>query len=76
MNTNLEDLPPELARHRILNSSDAAKFYGVSLPQWRLLYKKNAVPAPIRLSERCIGWRVGDLIDALEARVTRTQQAA
>jgi predicted DNA-binding transcriptional regulator AlpA len=73
MNTALDNLPPELARHRILNTADAAKFYGVSLPQWRLLYRRKAVPAPIRLSERRYGWRVGDLIDALE---NRTKSAA
>ncbi|WP_404286439.1 helix-turn-helix transcriptional regulator [Microvirga sp. RSM25] len=73
MTNVLEQLPTEIARHRVLNSADAAKFYGVSLPQWRLLYRRKAVPAPIKLSERRYGWRVGDLIDALEARA---QQAA
>ncbi len=68
MNTALDNPPLEIARHRILNTADAAKFYGVSLPQWRLLYRRKAVPAPIRLSERRYGWRVGDLIDALENR--------
>lgn len=64
----LDFLPPELARSRILGSADAAAFWGVSLPHWRRLYRLNQVPEPIRLSERRLGWRIGDLIDALATR--------
>src|SRR4051812_21196490 len=63
-----ETLPPEIARSRILSSAEAARFWGVSLPHWRRLYRARHVPAPIRLSERKLGWRVGDLIDALAER--------
>jgi predicted DNA-binding transcriptional regulator AlpA len=69
----LENLPADIARHRILNSAKAAEFWGVSTRHWRRLYQDKSVPAPIKLSARRLGWRVGDLIDALEQR---SQQAA
>ncbi|WP_046867482.1 helix-turn-helix transcriptional regulator [Microvirga massiliensis] len=68
MSKNLEHLPADVTRHRILNSAEAAAFWGVSLPSWRRLYRAKQVPSPIRLSERKLGWRVGDLVDALESR--------
>jgi prophage regulatory protein len=64
----IDALPPNLARNRILGSADAAAFWGVSLPHWRRLYRVQQVPTPIKLSARKLGWRVGDLIDALETR--------
>jgi prophage regulatory protein len=65
---SLENLPADIARHRVLNSAKAAEFWGVSTRHWRRLYQEKAVPAPIRISTRRYGWRVGDLIDALENR--------
>jgi predicted DNA-binding transcriptional regulator AlpA len=64
----IDALPPELSRNRILGAADAAAFWGVSVPHWRRLYRAKQVPRPIRLSERRLGWRVGDLVDALAAR--------
>ncbi len=64
----LDFLPPELARSRVLDSAQAARFWGVSLPHWRRMYRLGQVPKPIKLSARKLGWRVGDLIDALAAR--------
>lgn len=64
----VSSLPPELARSRIFDAIEAAKFWGVSLPHWRRLYRLGQVPKPIKLSARRLGWRVGDLIDALAAR--------
>lgn len=61
-------LPQGLEHHRILNSSQAAAFWGVSLPHWRRLYKASRVPSPIHISERKLGWRAVDLIEALESR--------
>lgn len=68
MTSALNHLPSEIARHRILNSTEAAAFWGVSVPHWRRLYRANEVPCPIKLGARKLGWRVGDLIDALAAR--------
>jgi predicted DNA-binding transcriptional regulator AlpA len=64
----LDTLPPDLARLRILNAAESAAFWGVSLPQWRRLYSRGEVPSPIKLSERRLGWRISDLVDALAAR--------
>jgi predicted DNA-binding transcriptional regulator AlpA len=64
----LGTLPEGIARFRILNAAQSAAFWGVSLPQWRRLYRMKRVPSPVMLSERRMGWRVGDLIDALATR--------
>ncbi|MFC1455391.1 helix-turn-helix transcriptional regulator [Microvirga arabica] len=64
----IDFLPPELARNRVLDSAQAAAFWGVSLPHWRRMYRLDQVPKPIKLSVRKLGWRVGDLVDALAAR--------
>ena len=61
-------LSPSEARSRILNAAQAAEFWGVSLPSWRRMYRTQQVPAPLPIGVRKLGWRVGDLIDALEAR--------
>lgn len=68
----LEGLPTEIARHRILNTSQAATFWGVSVPHWRRLYRNQRVPAPILVSTRKLGWRVGDLMDALATRISES----
>jgi predicted DNA-binding transcriptional regulator AlpA len=62
----LDTLPAELTRHRILSAAQAAQLWGVSLPHWRRLYRLGKVPAPIHIGERKLGWRAGDLIDALD----------
>jgi prophage regulatory protein len=64
----IDNLTPDLARHRILGASEAAKFWGVSLPTWRRFYRVGSVPKPIKLGERKLGWQLGILIEALEAR--------
>ena len=46
----------------------ASAFWGVSLPHWRRLYRTGKVPHPIKVGERKLGWRVGALADALNAR--------
>ncbi|WP_132250473.1 helix-turn-helix domain-containing protein [Methylobacterium segetis] len=61
-------LLPELLRHRVLGTKDAADLCGVSVPTLRRMRKKQAIPAPLRLSERKLGWRVGDLLDWLDSR--------
>lgn len=63
MTNTLDHLPPDLARHRILNTAQAAAFRGVSVATWRRLYRAKKVPEPIRISAGKYGWRVGDLIN-------------
>jgi predicted DNA-binding transcriptional regulator AlpA len=61
-------LSNELERSRIFDSTQAAAFWGVSRSHWRRLYRSRRVPAPIKIGERKLGWRVGDLVAALELR--------
>jgi predicted DNA-binding transcriptional regulator AlpA len=61
-----DHLPPEIARRRILDSSEAADFCRISLAHWRRLYRTGKVPRPIRLSARKYGWRLGDLVDFID----------
>jgi predicted DNA-binding transcriptional regulator AlpA len=69
-------LPAEAERHRILGAKQAAAFWGLSLPHWRRLYQTGRVPAPIKIGERKVGWRMGDLIDALDARAKGAKRNA
>ena len=66
----LSSLPAELRRDRILSAAASATFWGVSLPHWRRLYRAGKVPHPIKIGERKLGWRIGTLADALEARAS------
>lgn len=63
-------LPTELTPYRILNSAQAAQFWGVSVPHWRRLYRNHKVPVPIKIGDRKLGWRARDLIDGLKVRET------
>lgn len=66
--SQLAHLPPDIARRRVLGTKDAAAFIGLSVPTFRRMKDRKAVPAPILLSERRLGWRIGDLADWLDAR--------
>ena len=72
MADHLDHLPADVARHRVLTSAQAASFWGVSLPHWRRLYRKRQVPSPVMLGARKLGWRAGDLVDGLAARIKHT----
>jgi|SRR5262245_50927312 hypothetical protein len=71
----LASLPADLGRERILGSAASAAFWGVSLPQWRRLYRAKKVPPPTEVGERKLGWRVAVLIDGLKARERTTSDA-
>jgi predicted DNA-binding transcriptional regulator AlpA len=64
----LANLPTDLGRNRILDTAASAAFWSVSLPHWRRMYRAGKVPQPIKIGTRKLGWRLGSLIDALEAR--------
>ena len=68
MKDNIDSLPEGISRHRILSAAQSAALWGVSLPTWRRMYRASEVPPPIKLSARRLGWRAGDLIDALASR--------
>lgn len=64
----LSTLPPEIARRRVIGTNDAAAFCGLSVPTFRRLNDRGAIPTPIRLSERRLGWKIMDLIEWLDCR--------
>lgn len=64
----LDNLPPDIARRRIMKARDAAEFCGVSVNTLRAMRAAGTAPAPISLSDRRIGWRIGDLMDFLDCR--------
>lgn len=59
---------PDLARNRVVITKEAATFCGLSLSTFRRLNARNQFPAPIRLSERRLGWRVSALLEWLDCR--------
>jgi predicted DNA-binding transcriptional regulator AlpA len=65
---SLAALPAEAIKGRILNSGQAAQYWGVSLSHWRRLYRAKKVPAPISIGVRKKGWRLSVLDDALAER--------
>jgi predicted DNA-binding transcriptional regulator AlpA len=69
---SLDALPAEAIKGRILNSAQAAEYWGVSLPHWRRLCRAGKAPHPIRIGERKNGWRLGVLDDALTERAEGT----
>jgi len=66
----LAGLPSEITLERVLDSSQAAAFVGVSLPHFRRLYRSRRAPDPIKLSDRKYGWQVRTLMRFLEERST------
>jgi len=65
---SLDPLPNEIALLSVLRANDAAQFCGVSLSHFRRLHALGQLPRPIRLGERRLGWRLGDLVDWLKSR--------
>ena len=69
---NLNELPAELARSRVLCTKDAATYCGLDVQMWRRMMKAGSIPQPLKLSERKFGWRLGDL----QAWIDRQAEAA
>jgi predicted DNA-binding transcriptional regulator AlpA len=76
MSAVLDQLPSEIARHRVLATRDACEFVGVSISEWRNLRARGEAPPPIMLGSKKHGWRVGDLIAWLESRQSQDRPAA
>lgn len=64
----LVNISSDLGRQRVISSKEAATFIGLSVPTLRRMMDRKALPSPIRLSDRRIGFRIGDLIDFLDCR--------
>lgn len=58
-------LPNGLEHQRVLNAQQTAKLFGLSTMTIRRLYWAGKLPPAIRLSQRRLGWRVGDLLQHL-----------
>jgi predicted DNA-binding transcriptional regulator AlpA len=65
---SLGAFPLEVARHRILDVKETAVFLSLSVPSVRRLHREKQIPEAVRLSARRIGWKLGDLLEWLEAR--------
>ncbi len=63
------ELPPDLARNRLLDSSQAAAFLGYSLAHFRRLYRTGKVPAPVKINGRKVGWPAWQLLNLASGRV-------
>ena len=66
--SSLDIIPATLNRERLLDSAQSAEFLGFSLPHFRRLYKAQKVPAPVKIGERKLGWRLGGLIDFVASK--------
>ncbi|QRM28681.1 AlpA family transcriptional regulator [Microvirga sp. VF16] len=60
-------LPPEAYRHCVLGVEQTAALLNFSVPQLRRFYREKKMPTPLRLGERKLGWKLGVLIDYLQA---------
>ncbi len=70
------ELPPEIARQRVIDERAAAEFIGLSHVSLERMRKAGAAPRHVRLSERRLGYRVCDLLDWLDARASAAGEVA
>jgi predicted DNA-binding transcriptional regulator AlpA len=66
----LAGLPPEIGRHRVVCERAAAEFCGVAAITLERMRKSGTGPPYVRLSERRLGYRMGDLCNWLESRLS------
>jgi predicted DNA-binding transcriptional regulator AlpA len=70
------ELPPEIARHRVLDEKTAAEFIGLSHVTLERMRKLGTAPKHLVLSPRRLGYRVCDLLAWLDARAASSGEAA
>ena len=70
------DLPPDIARQRVLNEKDAAAFVGLSAMTLERLRKLGNGPKHLVLSPRRLGYRVADLLKWLDERANASDEVA
>ena len=71
----MSDLPAAAERGRVIDSKQMAELYGYSLSHFRTLYRRKLVPPPIKISDRKLGWRLGDALDDLARRASEARAA-
>jgi predicted DNA-binding transcriptional regulator AlpA len=69
------ELPPEIARQRVVDEKTAAEFVGLAAITLERARKAGTGPRHVRLSERRIGYRVCDLVAWLDTRLSETAAA-
>jgi predicted DNA-binding transcriptional regulator AlpA len=57
-------------RHRVISETQAAELAGVSLVHFRRLRRQNKGPRFVRLGERRLGYRLGDVIDWIDEHLS------
>ena len=62
------ELPPDVARQRVLDEKAAAEFIGVSHGTLERMRKAGSAPRHVQLSARRLGYRISDLTAWLDAR--------
>ena len=62
------DLPPEIARQRVLDEKTAAEFIGLSHVTLERMRKLGTAPKHLALSPRRLGYRIADLLAWLNSR--------
>lgn len=70
------ELPPEIARQRVVDEATAARFIGLSHVTLERMRKLGTAPKHIMLSPRRLGYRVADLLSWLDQRAAETNAAA
>jgi predicted DNA-binding transcriptional regulator AlpA len=65
-----ENLSEALERRRVIAEAKAAELADLSLPHFRRLRRGHQGPRFVRLGERRIGYRVGDVLDWIDARLS------
>lgn len=69
------ELPPEIARQRVLCEKDAAAFVGLSAMTLERMRKLGTAPKHLVLSPRRLGYRVADLLKWLDERAAGAEAA-
>jgi hypothetical protein len=65
MSNILDSLPLELNRERIIDSRESARFVAMSLQHFRRLQRAGKIAPAVRIGDRKLGYRIGDLIDLI-----------
>jgi predicted DNA-binding transcriptional regulator AlpA len=76
MAPTLNDLPAELAAKRVLGTSQAAAFVGVSVRSWERMRAEGKTPPAVQLGTRRLGYTVEALNMWIVARTQPQSTAA
>ncbi len=65
-----EKLSEALQHKRVISEARAAELADLSLPHFRRLRRASQGPRWVRLGERRIGYRIGDVLNWIDARLS------